>query len=153
MGGRYSKPPKVALAEGAATWPIVSHLDINYLTLNDSNEQQGAQALRELLSIYAPLADLSVRKQIDAITHISVAPVTRRLPVKGQILMGRGVRIELTVDEAAFAGTSPYLLGSVLEQVFPRHVGQNSFTETTLRSLQRGEIGRWKLRMGARPIA
>jgi len=144
---------KVALAEGAATWPIVSHLDINYLTLNDTNEQQGAQALRELLSIYAPLADLSVRKQIDAITHINVTPVIKRLPAKGQILIGRGVRIDLTVDEAGFAGTSPYLLGSVLEQVFPRHVGQNSFTETALRSLQRGEIGRWKLRMGARPIA
>jgi type VI secretion system protein ImpG len=150
---RSPTSPKMALAEGAASWPIISHLDVNYLTLNDSNAERGAQALRELLSIYAPLADLSIRKQIDAIVRVGVEPVIRRLPDKGQILMGRGVRIDLTVDENAFAGTSPFLLGAVLEQFFPRHVGQNSFTETVLHSIQRGEIGRWKLRMGKRPVA
>jgi type VI secretion system protein ImpG len=52
-----------------------------------------------------------------------------------------------------FAGVSPYLLGSVLEQLFPRHVGQNSFTVTHLHSVQRGEIAWWPLRMGKRPVA
>jgi type VI secretion system protein ImpG len=144
--------PKKALADGVAPWSIISHLDVNYLTLSN-HEDGGAQALRELLSIYAPLADLSVRKHINAISSINLKGVTKRLPAKGHILMGRGVGVDITVDETLFAGVSPYLLGSVLEQFFPRHVGQNSFTETVLQSLQRGEIGQWKLRMGMRPIA
>jgi type VI secretion system protein ImpG len=145
--------PKQALANGAAAWRFISHLNVNYLTLIDSNPSEGAAALRELLSLYAPLADQSVKKHIEAIRHCSVKPVTRRLPTKGQIAVGRGVSIDLTVDESLFDGVSPYLLGSILEQFFPRHVGQNSFTETVLHSVQRGEIARWKLRMGNRPIA
>lgn len=145
--------PKPALADGATTWRLISHLNLNYLTLIDLSPTEGAQALRELLSLYAPLADLPVKKQIDAIKQCSLKAATRRLPSKGQIAFGRGIAIDLTVDETLFAGASPYLFGSILEQFFPRHVGQNSFTETTLRSLQRGEIMRWKLRMGMRPIA
>jgi len=145
--------PKQALANGAATWRFISHLNLNYLTLIDTNPNEGAEALRELLSLYAPLADLSVKKHIEAIRHCSVKAVTRRLPAKGQIVIGRGISIDLTVDETLFAGVSPYLFGSILEQFFPRHVGQNSFTETVLHSVQRGEIARWKLRMGKRPIA
>jgi type VI secretion system protein ImpG len=145
--------PRPALAESAATWRLISHLTLNYLTLSDLNPDEGAAALRELLTLYAPLAEMSVRKQIEAIRQCRLKPVTRRLPAAGQIAVGRGVAIDLTVDESLFAGGSPYLLGSILEQFFARHVGQNSFTETALHSLPRGEIMRWKLRMGARPVA
>jgi type VI secretion system protein ImpG len=145
--------PRQALANGAAAWRFISHLTLNYLTLIDIDPSEGAQALRELLSLYAPLADMSVKKQIEAIRHCSLKAVTRRLPAAGQIAVGRGIGIDLTVDESFFGGVSPYLFGSVMEQFFPRHVGQNSFTETALHSVQRGEIARWKLRMGKRPIA
>ena len=145
--------PSVALAQGETTWRLISHLDLNYLALMDLNPADGAQALRELLSLYAPVASLAVRKHIDGLRHCALKAVTRRLPASGHILMGRGIHIDLTVDESHFAGSSPYLLGCVLEQFFPRHVGQNSFTETALHSLQRGEIGRWALRMGKRPVA
>ena len=96
---------------------------------------------------------MALKKQIDAVQRSIVKPITRRLPYKGPLVFGRGVGIDLTVDETLFAGTSPYLFGSVLEQFFARHVGMNVFTEMALHSLQRGEIARWKPRMGKRPIA
>jgi type VI secretion system protein ImpG len=145
--------PMKALADGAMTWRLISHLNLNYLTLTDLNPTEGAQALRELLSLYGLLSDLALKKQIDAVQRNSLKPITRRLPHKGPIVFGRGVAIDLTVDETLFAGTSPFLFGSVLEQFFARHVGLNVFTETALHSLQRGEIARWKPRMGKRPIA
>ena len=46
----------------------------------------------------------------------------------------------MEVDELAFEGGSAYLLGSVLSHFFNRYVSINSFTETILRSLGRGEI-------------
>jgi len=76
----------------------------------------------------------------------------RRLPVSGPIAFGRGIRIELEVDEMGFQGGSAFLFGSVMEQFFVRHVSINSFTETVLRSTTRGEIMHWMPRCGNRPI-
>lgn len=150
---RGPSKPVPALAENAITWRLISHLNLNYLTMTDLNAAEGAQALRELLSLYGLLSDLALKKQIDAVQRSEVKMVTRRLPQKGPIVFGRGVAVDVTVDEGLFAGTSPFLFGAVLEQFFARHVSINVFTETTLRSLQRGEIMHWKPRIGKRPTA
>jgi type VI secretion system protein ImpG len=42
--------------------------------------------------------------------------------------------------------------GSVMERLFARLVSINSFTEFTLKSQQRGEIGYWAPRMGKRAL-
>ena len=49
-------------------------------------------------------------------------------PIIGPIVFGRGVSLELEVDEIPFAGVSLWLTGAVLEQFFARHVSINSFT-------------------------
>ena len=48
-------------------------------------------------------------------------------------------------------GGSAFLLGSVLNQFFSRYVSINSFTETALRALGRGEINRWMPQWGTSP--
>jgi type VI secretion system protein ImpG len=75
----------------------------------------------------------------------------RRLPTPGPIAFGRGLEVTLKVDDLAFEGGSAFLLGSVLSQYFSRYVSINSFTETVLRSDNRGEINRWGPRWGVRP--
>lgn len=144
--------PRPALAKGAYAWRLLSHLNLNYSSLMDLDEEQGAAALRELLRVYVDVADSSVSKQINGIRKVSIEPMHHRMPIPGPILYGRGVKIEIEVDELAFSGISPYLLGAVLEQFFARHVSINLMTELVLKTMQRGEIGRWKPRMGARPV-
>ncbi len=143
--------PYPALAEGALTWRLISHLGLNYLSLTDVDATQGAAALREMLDLYGNLADPAVRRQIQGVRSMALAPVFRRLPEPGPIVFGRGVEIALKIDEVAFSGASPYLFGAVLEQFFSRHVSLNAFTEFSLASLQRGEIARWAPRIGRRP--
>ncbi|MET3439853.1 type VI secretion system protein ImpG [Variovorax paradoxus] len=143
--------PYPALAEGALTWRLISHLGLNYLSLTDVDANQGAAALREMLDLYGNLAEPSVRRQIQGVRSMALAPVFRRLPEPGPIVFGRGVEIALKIDEVAFSGSSPYLFGAVLEQFFSRHVSLNAFTEFALSSLQRGEIARWMPRIGRRP--
>jgi type VI secretion system protein ImpG len=143
--------PCAALAENAATWHLISHLGLNYLSLTDLDAEQGAQTLREMLQVYGNLADPAVRRHISGLRHVSATPVYHRLPVPGPIVHGRGVRIALQVDEAAFSGISPYLFGAVLEQFFARHVSINLMSELVLSTLQRGEVARYKPRMGRRP--
>ena len=145
-------PPRPALAEGLSTWQLVSQLQMNYLSLMDGEEGQGAAALRQLLGLYTRLAESSVARQIDGVRECVLQPVHRRVPEPGPIVFARGVGISLTVDEQAFSGFSPWLFGSVLERVFARLVAMNSFTEFTLNSLQRGEIGYWPPRMGKRAL-
>ena len=62
----------------------------------------------------------------------------------------RGVEITVTIDEKAFEGTGAFLLGAVLERYFAEYSGFNHFTQTVIRSVERGEIMRWAPRMGTR---
>ncbi|WP_459615760.1 type VI secretion system baseplate subunit TssF [Bordetella sp. 2513F-2] len=143
--------PVSALADDAAAWQLISHLGLHYLSLVDVDSERGAETLREMLNVYGNLADPVVRKHISGVRHVSATPVHHRLPVAGPMVYGRGVRIDLQVDESAFSGISPYLFGAVLEQFFARHVSINMMSELVLSTLQRGEIARWKPRMGRRP--
>jgi hypothetical protein len=49
--------PRPAILEGEVTWRLINHLSLNYLTVTDLDQTQGASALRELLELYADLAD------------------------------------------------------------------------------------------------
>lgn len=143
--------PAPALAEREMTWRLISHLGLNYLTFTDLDPNQGAAALREMLSLYAKLGAPGNDSQIAAISRVNARPVNRRVPLPGPIVFGRGVRIGLEIDESPLAGTSPWTLGAVLEQFFSRHVAINGFTELDLTSLQRGHIAAWAPRIGRRP--
>jgi type VI secretion system protein ImpG len=101
--------------------------------------------------LYAPEVDVSARRQIEGLRSTSVRRVVRRLHGPGPLAFGRGLEITVLVEELAFEGGSAFLLGAVLNQYFARHVSINSFTETVLRSGNRGEINRWTPHWGARP--
>jgi type VI secretion system protein ImpG len=149
--------PRPTIAEGEMAWRLINHLSLNYLTVTDLDGEQGATALRDLLGLYADLVDTDVadatsRRQTQGIRRVAVTPRTRRIPVPGPIVFGRGLEIRITVDESPFAGASAFLLGSVLEQVFGRLASMNTFTELVLVSETRGEVKRWPPRMAARQL-
>jgi type VI secretion system protein ImpG len=144
-------PPRPSYAHGDPTWRLISHLSLNYLSITDSANGGGALALRELLSLYGNASDPIVRKQIDGVRSVSSQSATRRLPISGPVAFGRGLEVILTLDETAFEGMGVFLLGAVLERFFAKYVSINSFTETALKSVQRGEIVRWPARLGRRP--
>jgi type VI secretion system protein ImpG len=144
--------PLAPLGEGPVAWRFISHLSLNYLSLLDSSVEEGAAALREMLALYAANADVGMRRQIEGVRSVRTRPTVRRLPFRGPLAYGRGVEVDLDVDELAFQGGSAFLFGAVMERFFSRHVSLNSFTETALRSSARGAIMRWSPRCGERPI-
>lgn len=143
--------PRAPLGREAYSWRLINHLNLNYLNLLDSDEESGAEAVRELLHIYSDLGDPLLARQIQGIRSIKLEPIYRRMPLKGAIVFGRGVSIKVLLDENEFAGISPYLFGAVLEQFFARHVSINMLTELELSTLQSGIIATWKPRLGGRP--
>ena len=135
---------------GDYAWRIISYLSLNYLSLIDDDAEEGAAALREMLSLYSNYSTLSDR-HINGILAVSAKSVTRRLPIPGPISFGRGLEITVVLDEAAFDGRGMYLFGSVLDEFFSKYVSLNNLTETVIRSDRGIEIARWPVRMGTRP--
>jgi type VI secretion system protein ImpG len=144
--------PQSALRESNLTWRFINQLSLNHLSLSDTDEHQGAAALREMLRLYAREGDEAAQRQIDGLRSVRTEPVVRRLPKPGPIAFGRGVQISLTVDELAFQGGSAFLLGCVLERYFGRHVSMNGFTELRLSAPSRGLIFAGRPQDGSRPL-
>ena len=144
--------PRPSNAHKDTAWKLINHLSLNYLSLINDNEQEGATAFRGLLSLYGDNSDLSFRKQIEGVLFIQSKPIVRRINTAGPIVFGRGLEITVTVDESAFEGSGVFLLGMVLEQFFAQYVSLNSFTETVLKTSDRGEIMRWPTRLGQRHL-
>jgi len=140
--------PFPSFAEGGMAWRLINQLSLNYLSLVDTDPDQGASALRELLALYCHPLDLSSQRQVEGVRSVSAKPVTRRMPAPGPITFGRGLEITVTMDDGAFEGAGAFVLGGVLSHFFAQYVSINSFTETVVRTVGRGEIMRWKAQEG-----
>ncbi len=141
--------PFPSFAEGGMAWRLINQLSLNYLSLADTDPEQGARALRELLSLYCHPLDAGSLRQVDGVRSVAARPVTRRMPAPGPITFGRGLEITVTLDDGAFEGASAFVLGGVLSEFFGQYVSVNTFTETVVRTVGRGEIMRWPAKGGA----
>lgn len=139
--------PRPSLAQGDASWRLISHLGLNYVSIADA-EGGDARALREIVGLYAPQGDRAVEKMLEGITRVSSRPIVRRVSDEVLTTAVRGLEITIHCDEDFFDGTGAYLLVAVLEQFFRTYVSINAFTETVLLSEQRGEVARWRPRKG-----
>jgi type VI secretion system protein ImpG len=142
--------PRAPLARGRSSWQLINHLALNYRSIVDNADGGGAAALRALLALYLPAPANSA--ELEAMARVASKPVVRRLPMPGPITFGRGLEIEIEIEEQSLRGPKAFLLGAVLEQFFARYVTLNSFTETVVTTLERGEIMRWPTRLGSRHL-
>jgi len=150
LAGQNLDQPQVA--SGRFAWRLISHLSLNYLSLLDSSPEMGAQALRDMLKLYADPNDRQTLKQIDGLRNVRYRSIVKRVEMPGPITFARGLEITLVFDETAFEGQGVFVLGAVLEQFFAKYVSLNSFTETVITTQQRKEIMRWPAQMGRRQI-
>lgn len=144
--------PRPSNAYKDTAWKLISHLSLNYLSLINNDDKEGATAFRSLLALYGENSDAGFRKQIEGVLSINARPIVRRINTAGPIVFGRGLELAITVDEAAFEGTGIFLFGAVLEQFFAQYVSVNSFTETVLKASGRGEVIRWPAKIGQRHL-
>jgi len=142
--------PRASRAHGELSWRLISHLALNYLSVAGAPEGKGAAALREMLSLYGESTDVATTKQIEGIKSLTSAPIIRRLPGSGQTAIARGLEIVVTLDETAFQGVGVFIMGMVLAEFLAKYVSINSFTETAIKTLERGEVMRWPMMIGRR---
>ncbi|MFK7751572.1 MAG: type VI secretion system baseplate subunit TssF [Sedimentitalea sp.] len=140
--------PHPTLAQGDTAWRLISHLSLNYLSVADTEFGSSAEALRELVGIYAPLGDRVTEKQLEGIVSVKTRPIVRRMSDEVLSTAVRGIEISVGFEDSFFEGSSVYVLGAVLERFFRRYATINSFTETVLTTQKRGEIARWRPETG-----
>jgi type VI secretion system protein ImpG len=140
--------PHPTLAQGDTAWRLISHLSLNYLSIAGSGKGNSAEALRELIGLYAPLGDRVTEKQLEGVVSVKSRPIVRRMSDEVLSTALRGLEITIGFDESFFEGSSTYVLGAVLERFLRRQATINSFTETVLTTQKRGEIARWRPEKG-----
>jgi type VI secretion system protein ImpG len=144
--------PRPCHSDGDYAWRFISHLALNYLSLTDNDDLHGAAALRELLRLYVPNDSVQRSRQLDALLSVACTPIVRRIPGTGPICAGRGLEITVTLDSNSFGASGGVLLGAVLDRFFAKYISINGFTQTVLRTPDRGEIMRFPLQLGLRPV-
>lgn len=137
-----------------AMWRLISHLSLNHLSLTD--DQEGADALREILMLYDCKESPENRNLIDGIRRLeSQRSVARVSGAPSGVCRGNKLKIHL--DEQRYIAGGAYLFGAVLSHFLSLYSSLNSFVElvlTTEGREQRGEgpLATWKPRTGNRPL-
>jgi len=135
---------------GTVSWRLVNMLSMNQLGLVQRGSGKNAAALREVLSMFADLADSLTERKIRGIRSVESRAVIRRVHERTGIGAGRGIEISVTLDDKAFEGSGAFLLGAILDRFFSEYSALNHFTQTVICTTERGEIMRWPTRMGSR---
>ena len=135
---------------GVVAWRLVNMLSLNHLGLVERGAGKNAQAIRETLSIFADLADVATERRIQGVKSVDSSAVVRRIRHKNGVGAARGLEIIVTLDDRAFEGAGVFLMGAVLDRFFCEYAAINHYTQTVVRSTERGEVIRWPIRYGAR---
>ena len=110
----------------ASYWRLISQLTLNHLSISDGED--GAKALKEMLSVHDFIASAETKSVIDKLKSIESSPATARAPGGGRLAFCSGVDVRLTLDDERFSGTGNFLLACILEHFLGRYCTINSFS-------------------------
>jgi type VI secretion system protein ImpG len=135
---------------GEVAWRIINMLSLNHLGLVQRAGGDGAKSLKEMLALFADMSDSATERKIRGIRSVDSRPVVRRVQRQSGVGAARGTEITVLIDDKAYEGSGVFLIGAVLDRFFCEYVGVNHFTQTVIRTTERGEIMRWPPRIGSR---
>ncbi len=142
------RPPK-GLSDAA--WRVIAHLTPNYSSFTEGTPEEAANRLHNHLVLYGQDDDTAMKRQVDGIRRVSSSPTTRRLGGADRAAFARGLKMRITLDDAAFENGRMYLFASVLERFLSEFASINTFIETTFDSPELGDFAHWAPRLGLRP--
>lgn len=135
---------------GEVAWRLISMLSLNHLGLVERAAGESGASLREMLVLFGDTTNRATERKIRGIRSVDSRPVVRRIRQKTGVGAARGTEITILIDDKAFEGSGPFLIGAVLDRFLSEYVGLNHFTQAVIRTTERGEIMRWPPRLGLR---
>jgi type VI secretion system protein ImpG len=135
-----------ALKSGAR-WRLISHLNLNHLSLSNSDES--LMALKEILRLYDFRDSSSTRMLIDSIDRLETRTISAPITIDNRSVLCRGTEIEVIFDPIKLGNSSVFLFASVLESFFGLYCSINSFVRVVARIKgSEEELKRWPPRAG-----
>ena len=132
-------------------WRLVSHLNLNHMSLGDS--ENGCDAFKEILRLYDFNDSPSTRKLIESIRNMHTKSITAPIHVEGSTALCRGTEVQIEFDSMMMVGTSPLLFASIIERFLGLYCSLNSFTRLIATvSGREGELKRWPPRAGDKAL-
>lgn len=107
-------------------WRLVSHLNLNHLSLIEADGN--ANGLREILKLYNFSDTPEATRAIQGVVGIGYERSVARVSTPQGVQLCRGIDIELKVEKDKMNGVGLFLFSSVLDRVFSSYVSLNSFT-------------------------
>jgi type VI secretion system protein ImpG len=139
-----------ALRQGAL-WRLISHLSLNHLSLVENDDN--AEALREIVKLYDFMDNAESRKLIDGIVGVQSKRVVGRVSGAVGVAFARGLEVTVRFNEERFSGSGLFLFASVLERFLALYCTVNSFTRMVATVQGRdGEFHRWQPRVGEKVV-
>ncbi|MFQ6247190.1 type VI secretion system baseplate subunit TssF [Yersinia enterocolitica] len=142
------RPTKVInpITMSKINWRIISQLSLNHILYSGPN---GADMLREMLSIYNYNQDPGNDRLINWIVDLCVTPITSRLSMTHPGAIAHGVSVLITFDHSAYTDPEYYLFCSFLERFLGLYAPVNSFTRVVTQIENEEHTKRyWPIRAG-----
>lgn len=140
-----------ASSKERAYWRLISHLNLNHLSLGDS--EHGCDSFKEILRLYDFSDSPSTRKLIESLRSMTTQSITAPIQVGSSTAMCRGTEVHVELDSMMLVGNSPLLFASVIERFLGLYCSINSFTRLVVTlSGQEGELKRWPPRAGDKAL-
>lgn len=128
--------------DGETLWRLISKLSVSQLSL--TQRAVSLEALKETLRLFSSLSERLKHPEIESLISLECSPIIRRLGDQAWRGFVQGLKVDLTVNERTFTGSSMFLLASVLRTFFALQVSMNSFVQVQLNGTQRhGEWMQW----------
>lgn len=115
-----------------ARWRLISHLNLNFLSLTGGND--ACLALKEILRLYDFKNSVVTSAVINSITQVQAKAISAPLAIDGHTAMCRGIEITINIDDSQLSGSSVYLFSSMLEHFFGLYCSINSFTRLLIKT-------------------
>ena len=116
--------------EGQRQWALVAQLALNHRSLT----QEGLPALAAMLRLYAQQDSMVSQRLIDGVTALSHRPATTWIRQAHGNAYLRGIEVQVSLDEEAYAGVGIHAFAQILDHLFALHVHLNSFTRLVVLS-------------------
>ncbi len=140
---RYRNKTKVANTD------LVAHLTLNQLSFESDGETLAV--LKEVLSLYHYDNVLNEDMVAKGVVSAKCERVIERHPENLKQGFCSGVAFHLMLDEKFFPEHNVFLFGAVLQEFLTKTCSVNSFVRLVLSTKQRGEVCRWKAKLGIKP--
>ena len=114
-----------------ARWKLISHLNLNYLSLTGRDD--ATMAMKEILRLYDFKESSVTRGVIESIMSVNAKPISAPLNIDGHATMCRGMEIEIELDDLLLTGSSAYVFATILEHFFALYCSINSFTKVMIK--------------------